>query len=153
MKYVVILFLFSNLVFAQRQSSTSQFKTLQDDLITNNWDLAINGIFLSDNMSLTVRQFEYANFEISLIEIPILLKTRITDKLSFLVGAKFDLYKNRFGLVDEVGVSISTGFQYDINRNSYIQALFSYQVNDTNNIYDYNYESNASFLLRSGFKF
>lgn len=52
---VITFLLFSSLVMAQTQQNTSQFKALQDDLITQSWDLSINGIFLSETIALTAR--------------------------------------------------------------------------------------------------
>ncbi|WP_296316837.1 hypothetical protein [Winogradskyella sp. UBA3174] len=82
MKYIIVLLFSSYLVTAQTTNTTSQFKTLQENLVTQNWDLIVNGILLSENIALTVRQFEYTNFEIAIIEVPILLKIKLTDKLS-----------------------------------------------------------------------
>jgi hypothetical protein len=132
---------------------SSQFKTMQEDFASHDWDLKINGIFLSENVSFTARQHEFKNFEIGLIEVPLLFKIKATDKLSVLSGIKLDFYKTKTGLAKEVGVSLSTGLQYDFNDNTYIQATFNYQINQTNNVYDYNFGSNTSFMLRSGYRF
>lgn len=153
MRAVITLLLFSSLVMAQTQQNTSQFKALQDDLITQSWDLSIDGIFLSETIALTARQFEYVNFEIGLIEVPILLKIKVTDKLSILAGVKLDFYRTSNGISREVGISASSGLHYDVNKNTYIQGVSSYQINQSRNIYDYNYGFPSSFMLRSGFKF
>lgn len=131
----------------------NQFKTIQNELTTKTWDLSVNGILISKNTSFIARQFEYQNFELAMVEVPLLLKTQITNKLSLLSGTKLDFYKNQFGFTSEVGISTSTGFQYDYSNNTYIQGTFNYQLNNTNNVYDYNFGSNSSFLLRSGIKF
>jgi hypothetical protein len=153
MKSIVILCFFTGILFSQQNSSNAQFSKLQHDLITQNWDLAVKGILLSDNIFLTARQFEYANLGISLIEVPVLLKTKITERLSLLSGTKFDLYRTPFGMSQEVGVSLSSGLQYDFNDNAYIHGVFSYQLNTTSSLYDYNSGSSSSFMLRSGLKF
>ncbi|WP_299124747.1 hypothetical protein [uncultured Winogradskyella sp.] len=153
MKYLFAIFLFSNIVIAQQQQNISHFKTLQDDLANQDWNLAINGIFLTDDIALTARQFEFVNAEVGLIEVPLLLKVKLSDKLSLLSGVKLDFYRMQQGISADVGVSASTGLQYDVNRNTYIQGVFSYQINNTGSVYNYNYGNKSSFMLRSGFKF
>ena len=131
----------------------SQFATFQEDLASQNWDLAVNGIFLTKNISFTASQFEFLNAEASLIEVPLLLKVKITDKLSLLSGVKLDFYKAQQRLSADVGVSISTGLQYDIRNNAFINAGFNFQTNNTGSVYNYNYGDNSSFILKTGIKF
>ncbi|WP_179349031.1 hypothetical protein [Winogradskyella pacifica] len=130
-----------------------QFATFQEDLASQNWDLAVNGIFLTKTVSFTASQFEFLNAEASLIEVPLLFKVKISEKLSLLSGAKIDFYKVQQRLSSDVGVSISTGLQYDINKNAFINAGFNYQINNTGYGYNYNYGNNSSFILKSGLKF
>ncbi|WP_178985003.1 hypothetical protein [Winogradskyella helgolandensis] len=132
---------------------SSQFATFQEDLASQNWDLAVNGIFLTKNISFTARQFEFLNAEASLIEVPLLFKVKITEKLSLLSGAKIDFHKVKQRLSSDVGVSISTGLQYDINKNAFINAGFNFQINYTGYGYNYNYGNNSSLNLKSGIKF
>lgn len=147
----LIIYLLTSIICYAQQSS--QFKTMQEDFASQNWDLQINGIFLSENVSFTARQHEFKSFEIALIEVPLLFKIKVTDKLSVLSGVKLDFHKTKTGLAKEVGVSLSTGLQYDFNSNTYLQGSFNYQINQTSNVYDYNYGSSSSFMLRSGFRF
>ncbi|EPR73733.1 hypothetical protein ADIWIN_1370 [Winogradskyella psychrotolerans RS-3] len=132
---------------------SSQFATFQEDLASQNWDLVVNGIFLTKTVSFTASQFEFLNAEASLIEVPLLFKVKISEKLSLLSGAKIDFYKVQQRLSSDVGVSISTGLQYDINKNAFINAGFNYQINNTGYGYNYNYGNNSSFILKSGLKF
>ncbi|NRD22566.1 hypothetical protein HNV10_04895 [Winogradskyella litoriviva] len=147
----LILYLLTSIFCYAQQSS--QFKLLQEDFASHNWGLQVNGIFLSENVSLTAGQHEFKNFEISLIEVPILFKIKVTDKLSILSGVKLDFYKTKTGLSKEVGASVSTGLQYDFNNDLYLKGSFNYQINQTNNIYNYNFGSPSSFMLKSGFRF
>ncbi|WP_179335164.1 hypothetical protein [Winogradskyella costae] len=78
---------------------------------------------------------------------------KISEKLSLLSGAKIDFYKVQQRLSSDVGVSISTGLQYDINKDAFINAGFNYQINNTGYGYNYNYGNNSSFILKSGLKF
>ncbi|WP_340154296.1 hypothetical protein [uncultured Winogradskyella sp.] len=150
MSTIGLYFMTTIICFGQK---VSQFKTLQEDFASQNWNLEVNGIFLSKNVLLTARQFEFVNFEIGLIEIPVLLKIKVTDKLSIMSGVKFDFYRTNVGLASEVGVSLSTGLHYDLNNDMYLEGLFNYQINQTSNIYDYNFGSSSSFMLRSGYRF
>lgn len=153
MRYILItFFLLGNVLFAQQQN-VSQFAQFQDALLTQKWDLSVNGIFINDKNSLTIRQFEYQNFEMAQIEVPILLKTKISKKWSTLVGTKLDFYRVPFGMSSQVGVSFSSGFQFEPNKSTYIQGVYSYKVNETDNVYDYNFGNSSSIMLRSGLKF
>ena len=94
----------------------SQFVTFQEDLSSHNWDLAVNGIFLTNKVSFTASQFEFLDAEASLIEVPLLLKWKLAEKLNFLSGVKVDFYRIQQRLSSEAGISISTGLHYNINK-------------------------------------
>ena len=110
----------------------------------------------SDNTSLMISQIEYYFPDFRHIEVPIELKTDISNtKFGALYGVKFDLFSNRVtSAFKKVGISATTGIQYQVRENGFIKANFNYQLNSPNNQFPvYNAFKRSSFILRSGFKF
>ena len=135
-------------------TSISLFKGFsQNEFNNDQWNLAVNGIKLTDNISLSIRQHQFSNFESTLIEVPILLKIDINKKLSALLGTKLDFYRNNFGFSKDIGVSASIGIHYDVSPNTYIQGLLNYRINNVNDAYHYNANSHFNVMLNTGFKF
>jgi hypothetical protein len=133
--------------------NTAQFKTFNDNLITQKWDVTVKGFRLSDNLFLVMSQNDYSSLVTAVKEIPIYFKYSVNDKVNILAGAKLDIHTNRNTGVQQFGVSTSLGLQYDFNENTYFQAVFDYQLKQVDNPYHYNYQLPASFSFKSGFKF
>ncbi|WP_194766452.1 hypothetical protein [Tamlana sp. I1] len=89
----------------------------------------------------------------SVYEFPLLLKYNISDKLSFLVGPKINVYNdiNGAGIPTASGV---LGVQYDATENLLIEAKFNQRF--TGEIpmeKDYTFGSKQSFTLGSKLRF
>jgi hypothetical protein len=138
------------------QSASAQNQKLNPfkvELLKSDRDIKVNGYKIYTNLSLTMSKNDYNGTEIRLTEMPILLKVKISDKLSLLGGAKLDFSRGSNGELEDLGVSTSLGLQYDFSESSYIQGGFDYQIKSTNNIYHYNFGNPSSFYFSSGFKF
>ncbi|WP_299101688.1 hypothetical protein [uncultured Winogradskyella sp.] len=146
----ILFILTSSFCFGQYKF---QFKKLQEDFASQNWNLTVNGIFLKEDVSFTASQFEFVGAEAGLIEVPLLLKIKVTDKLSLLSGAKLDFYRLENGISTDVGVSISSGLQYDFIENAFLRAGFNYQLNNSGSHYNYNFGNRSSLFFKYGIKF
>ncbi len=125
----------------------------QNENANSKWDLAFKGITLTDDKTVFIRENRIQGFESSMIELPVLLKININEKLSALAGTKLDFFINSQGFSTNIGINTSFGLQYNPSANSYIQGVFNYQINNVNNVYQYNYGSKSSFMLNTGIKF
>ena len=134
-------------------SQNKSINTFHIEYPKSEWDLRVNGFQIKPNLALTLSKNLYSSPELTLIEMPLLLKQNLSEKLSILAGVKFDYLRNGYNGAEDFGLSTSVGFQYDFSPDAYIQAVFDYQIKPTNNVYHYNYGSPSSFSLRSGFKF
>ena len=130
-------------------------KPNQKESTTLNVDFNVETFQLTTHLDLTIGQFESLYGETSMIEVPILLKYPLSEKLSMVIGTKFELYKLRGFMTNDFGISGSLGMQYDFNEKTFIQALFNYQLKEANKVQQiyYNSGSKASFKVRTGFKF
>lgn len=148
---MIILLLITQLIFSQnlKKSSRSDYS----ELFKVNPDFSLETIRFNHKISLTLGKFVSGTSASTLIEVPILFKYKITDKLSALFGPKFDFYIDEGVLSDDVGVSASFGLQYDVNKKSFIQLNYNYQLNNPMNNMHYNSDKRGSFNLKSGFKF
>jgi len=140
-----------SLYFASAQNIKANPFTVE--LAKTEWDVRVNGYEINPNLALTLSQNLFSSPEIRLIEVPLLLKVKIAEKLSLIGGTKFHFSIASDGDYHDIGVSSSLGLQYDVNDDLYIRALFDYQLKPTNNVYHYNYGNPASFNLGTGFKF
>lgn len=154
LKIFVIILIFSACHIVAQTINFNESLNTNERFISNS-DFNVDTFNLTTNLDLTIGQFESLYGETSMIEIPILLKYPITEKLSIALGTKFDFYKSRGFLSSDFSISGSLGVQYDFNENSFIQALFSYQLKESNSVQQqfYNSGSKSSFKVRTGFKF
>ena len=86
---------------------------------------------LSDKLSL---QIETNYSRSSLLEIPLLLKYRITNKFQLYSGPQLDLSlgnNNRNGFEDEnFGASLIFGLQYNMSKHWFVEARYTYGISD-----------------------
>lgn len=87
---------------------------------------------ISDKLMLEIQSF-YSRFGIKeRLRMPVLLKARITKNMFFLAGPEVE-----YDLSDEVQrrkprISMNTGIEYRREDSFYINAMYNYQLNDSN---------------------
>jgi opacity protein-like surface antigen len=86
---------------------------------------------LSKRLSL---QLETNYSRSALLEIPLLLKYKITDKFQLYAGPQLDLSlgnNNRNGFEDEdFGASLVFGLQYNMSKHWFVEARYTYGISD-----------------------
>jgi hypothetical protein len=151
--YIIIIFiLFALNVTGQVNVHTDGSKHAKETSIGNTFHF--NEIKISDNLAFKKDMQTRIESDYSVFEFPLLLKYNITNKVSFLIGPKFDLYSDTKGMMDLPSAYGTIGIQYDVYENFLIEAKFNYRLTkEIPVITDYTFGSESSFTLGSKLKF
>ncbi|QQY81709.1 hypothetical protein JJL45_12350 [Tamlana sp. s12] len=108
---------------------------------------------LNDDWAIIGERESRVETDYSVYEFPLLLKYKVTEKLSLLIGSKINLYND----INGVGIPTASGVlgvQYDASENLLFEAKFNQRF--TGEIpmeKDYTFGSKQSFTLGSKLRF
>lgn len=152
-----IMLLTASLFFLLAMSCFGQSTSISEnpyykEAFNNNPNFYVADFPLEGNLSLTLDQMVFKTASTSYVQIPILLKNKMTDKLSLLGGLKIDFIRT-LDWEPEIPVFGSVGAQYDLFSDSFIQGTYNLKINDAhfNNGFLSGLKSQINFA--AGFKF
>ncbi|WP_298500478.1 outer membrane beta-barrel protein [uncultured Algibacter sp.] len=112
---------------------------------------------ISDEFDIQAELLYTRAYGVSIIELPILLKYNFSKKIGAYFGGEFNYIPNDRNAVTFIekpfGIGANFGVQYNINKNWFLDARYSYGYSNQIRVFNYLTGSKQSYSLNVGYKF